>query len=74
MICSVASYASVQYERPRGMRFRHTTRPVCLAGEQGLEPQLPDPESGVLPLNYSPKCKWFALTQRTTLRGAEGEI
>ena len=24
------------------------------AGEQGLEPQLPDPESGVLPLDDSP--------------------
>ena len=25
-----------------------------LAGEQGLEPRLPDPESGVLPLHHSP--------------------
>ena len=25
-----------------------------LAGEQGFEPQLPESESGVLPLNYSP--------------------
>jgi hypothetical protein len=25
-----------------------------LAGEQGFEPQLPDPESGVLPLDDSP--------------------
>ena len=26
-----------------------------LAGEQGFEPQLPDPESGVLPLDDSPE-------------------
>ena len=25
-----------------------------VAGEQGFEPQLPDPESGVLPLDDSP--------------------
>lgn len=27
---------------------------VLVAGEQGFEPQLPDPESGVLPLDDSP--------------------
>ncbi len=30
------------------------TRGFPLAGEQGFEPQLPDPESGVLPLDDSP--------------------
>lgn len=73
MICSVASYASVQYERPRDMPETHTTRPVCLAGEQGLEPQLPDPESGVLPLNYSPETRLCYDTRAASL-GAEGEI
>ncbi len=37
-----------------------------LAGEQGLEPQLPDPESGVLPLNYSPK-QFSAVSRLMTL-------
>lgn len=27
---------------------------LSVAGEQGFEPQLPDPESGVLPLDDSP--------------------
>ena len=29
--------------------------PLFLAGEQGFEPRLPDPESGVLPLHHTPK-------------------
>ena len=28
---------------------------VVMAGEQGFEPRLPDPESGVLPLDDSPR-------------------
>ena len=28
---------------------------LCMAGVQGFEPQLPDPESGVLPLDDTPK-------------------
>src|SRR5690606_20533973 len=32
----------------------NTEREESLAGEQGFEPQLPDPESGVLPLDDSP--------------------
>ncbi len=27
---------------------------LCVAGGQGFEPQLPDPESGVLPIKLSP--------------------
>ena len=30
-----------------------------VAGERGFEPRLPDPESGVLPLHYSPSCRWI---------------
>src|SRR5215208_1613498 len=41
-------------ERPTLFVFRLAVR-VSLAGEQGFEPQLPDPESGVLPLDDSPK-------------------
>ena len=40
------------------VRARYGNQGVCcweaLAGEQGFEPQLPDPESGVLPLDDSP--------------------
>jgi hypothetical protein len=45
-----------------------------LAGEQGFEPQLPDPESGVLPLNYSPLMARLALAINLCVLGAEGEI
>lgn len=30
-----------------------------MAGEQGLEPQLPVPETGVLPLDDSPRMRIF---------------
>ena len=41
-------YLSVAQARVRG-------EVKSLAGERGLEPRLPDPESGVLPLHYSPE-------------------
>ncbi len=38
--------------------LKHTANRYCIeydeAGEQGFEPQLSDPESDVLPLDYSP--------------------
>jgi hypothetical protein len=49
-------------------------RLAILAGEQGFEPQLPDPESGVLPLNYSPLMSRPALATNLFVNGAEGEI
>jgi hypothetical protein len=33
-----------------------------MAGEQGFEPQLLEPESSVLPLNYSPSPGWNSST------------
>ena len=42
-------------DRPAsGFRFVDPRIVAEVAGEQGLEPQLPDPESGVLPLDDSP--------------------
>ena len=40
-------------KRQADLAWRFVMR-ISVAGGQGLEPQLPDPESGVLPLNYPP--------------------
>lgn len=37
-------------------RFRQFYKPWYVAGVQGFEPQLTDPESAVLPLNDTPMC------------------
>ena len=37
-----------------GARIHFMKRYFQMAGEQGFEPRLPDPESGVLPLHHSP--------------------
>jgi hypothetical protein len=46
-------------------------RPFSMAGEQGLEPQLPEPESGVLPLDDSPS-KNFKI--ETLIKNQEASI
>ena len=45
----------MKYEKINGDGFGKT----ILAGEPGLEPELHDPESYVLPLNYSPVRVYF---------------
>src|SRR5205814_2126481 len=46
---------------------RQSCQPLCLAGAQGFEPQLTDPESAVLPLDDAPIFGVYILAKRGVL-------
>lgn len=53
VVASSAASENYRQKQPGGYHRRAEAHHI-VAGEQGFEPQLPDPESGVLPLDDSP--------------------